>query len=92
MVSTIKVGRAIVFGMVKEGTFFFFSEDPVEHYSSVSIKLSSQWFYTEACPVLAEGWLKDPVFHINAFGFPFVEPSTATGPTMEILLVCWRAF
>uniref|UniRef100_A0A8B9L987 DNA polymerase II subunit 2 n=1 Tax=Astyanax mexicanus TaxID=7994 RepID=A0A8B9L987_ASTMX len=76
--STAKLGEVIVLGMVtqlKEGKFFL--EDLT---GSVQLNLSKfhSGLYTESCFVLAEGWYEDSVFHVNAFGFPPIEPSTTT--------------
>ncbi|XP_072545936.1 DNA polymerase epsilon subunit 2 [Salminus brasiliensis] len=78
--STAKLGEVIVLGMVtqlKEGKFFL--EDLT---GSVQLNLSKAQFhsglYTESCFVLAEGWYEDSVFHVNAFGFPPIEPSSTT--------------
>uniref|UniRef100_A0AAQ6ANL1 DNA polymerase epsilon subunit n=1 Tax=Amphiprion ocellaris TaxID=80972 RepID=A0AAQ6ANL1_AMPOC len=76
--STAKLGEVIVLGMItqlKEGKFYL--EDP-----SGTIQLDMSKFhnglYTESCFVLAEGWYEDSVFHVNGFGFPPTEPSSAT--------------
>ncbi|XP_017569299.1 DNA polymerase epsilon subunit 2 isoform X1 [Pygocentrus nattereri] len=78
--STAKLGEVIVLGMVtqlKEGKFFL--EDQT---GSVQLNLSKAQFhsglYTESCFVLAEGWYEDSVFHVTAFGFPPIEPSSTT--------------
>uniref|UniRef100_A0A8D3BAG4 DNA polymerase epsilon subunit n=1 Tax=Scophthalmus maximus TaxID=52904 RepID=A0A8D3BAG4_SCOMX len=76
--STSKLGEVIVLGMItqlKEGKFYL--EDP-----SGTVQLDMSKFhnglYTESCFVLAEGWYEDSVFHVNGFGFPPTEPSSAT--------------
>uniref|UniRef100_A0A8D3BAK3 DNA polymerase II subunit 2 n=1 Tax=Scophthalmus maximus TaxID=52904 RepID=A0A8D3BAK3_SCOMX len=55
----------------------FYLEDP-----SGTVQLDMSKFhnglYTESCFVLAEGWYEDSVFHVNGFGFPPTEPSSAT--------------
>ncbi|PWA22562.1 hypothetical protein CCH79_00015177, partial [Gambusia affinis] len=69
--STAKLGEVIVLGMItqlKEGKFYL--EDPSGTFHS--------GLYTESCFVLAEGWYEDSVFHVNGFGFPPTEPSSAT--------------
>uniref|UniRef100_A0AAR2IUB4 DNA polymerase epsilon subunit n=1 Tax=Pygocentrus nattereri TaxID=42514 RepID=A0AAR2IUB4_PYGNA len=76
--STAKLGEVIVLGMVtqlKEGKFFL--EDQT---GSVQLNLSKfhSGLYTESCFVLAEGWYEDSVFHVTAFGFPPIEPSSTT--------------
>ncbi|NWW41363.1 DPOE2 polymerase, partial [Panurus biarmicus] len=84
--NTAKVGEVIVLGMItqlKEGKFFL--EDPT---GVVQLDLSKaisfypfafhSGLYTECCFVLAEGWYEDEVFHVNAFGFPPIEPSATT--------------
>ncbi|XP_068948073.1 DNA polymerase epsilon subunit 2 isoform X1 [Petaurus breviceps papuanus] len=78
--STAKIGEVIVLGMItqmKEGKYFL--EDPT---GTVQLNLSKAQFhsglYTESCFVLAEGWFEDQVFHVNAFGFPPIEPSSTT--------------
>ncbi|XP_066539061.1 DNA polymerase epsilon subunit 2 [Hoplias malabaricus] len=78
--STAKLGEIIVLGMItqiKEGKFFL--EDLT---GSVQLNISKAQFhsglYTESCFVLAEGWYEDSVFHVNAFGFPPIEPSATT--------------
>ncbi|XP_068948076.1 DNA polymerase epsilon subunit 2 isoform X4 [Petaurus breviceps papuanus] len=57
----------------------YFLEDPT---GTVQLNLSKAQFhsglYTESCFVLAEGWFEDQVFHVNAFGFPPIEPSSTT--------------
>uniref|UniRef100_A0A665WCL3 DNA polymerase epsilon subunit n=1 Tax=Echeneis naucrates TaxID=173247 RepID=A0A665WCL3_ECHNA len=76
--STAKLGEVIVLGMItqlKEGKFYL--EDP-----SGTVQLDMSKFhnglYTESCFVLAEGWYEDSIFHVNGFGFPPTEPSSAT--------------
>ncbi|KAM4543263.1 DNA polymerase epsilon subunit 2 isoform 2-T2 [Odontesthes bonariensis] len=78
--STAKLGEVIVLGMItqlKEGKFYL--EDPS---GTVQLDMSKAQFhnglYTESCFVLAEGWYEDSVFHVNGFGFPPTEPSSAT--------------
>nr|XP_015825324.2 DNA polymerase epsilon subunit 2 [Nothobranchius furzeri] len=78
--STAKMGEVIVLGMItqlKEGKYYL--EDPS---GTVQLDLSKAQFhnglYTESCFVLAEGWYEDSVFHVNGFGFPPTEPSSAT--------------
>ncbi|XP_038162980.1 DNA polymerase epsilon subunit 2 isoform X1 [Cyprinodon tularosa] len=78
--STAKLGEVIVLGMItqlKEGKFYL--EDPT---GTVQLDMSKAQFhnglYTESCFVLAEGWYEDGVFHVNGFGFPPTEPSSAT--------------
>ncbi|KAF7656627.1 hypothetical protein LDENG_00038700 [Lucifuga dentata] len=69
--STAKLGEVIVLGMVtqlKEGKFYL--EDPTGTFHN--------GLYIESCFVLAEGWYEDSVFHVNGFGFPPTEPSSAT--------------
>ncbi|KAM8833178.1 DNA polymerase epsilon subunit 2 isoform 2-T2 [Synchiropus picturatus] len=78
--STAKLGEVIVLGMItqlKEGKFY------LEDLSgTVQLDMSKAQFhnglYTESCFVLAEGWYEDSVFHVNGFGFPPTEPSSAT--------------
>ncbi|XP_003962556.2 DNA polymerase epsilon subunit 2 isoform X1 [Takifugu rubripes] len=78
--STAKMGEVIVLGMItqlKEGKFY------LEDLSgTVQLDMSKAQFhnglYTESCFVLAEGWYEDSVFHVNGFGFPPTEPSSAT--------------
>uniref|UniRef100_A0AAR2JWB5 DNA polymerase II subunit 2 n=1 Tax=Pygocentrus nattereri TaxID=42514 RepID=A0AAR2JWB5_PYGNA len=55
----------------------FFLEDQT---GSVQLNLSKfhSGLYTESCFVLAEGWYEDSVFHVTAFGFPPIEPSSTT--------------
>ncbi|CAB1461127.1 unnamed protein product [Pleuronectes platessa] len=90
--STAKLGEVIVLGMItqlKEGKFHL--EDPsgtvqLEMSKAISFNLfvlaCQQRFhnglYTESCFVLAEGWYEDSIFHVNGFGFPPTEPSSAT--------------
>uniref|UniRef100_A0A7N6FET6 DNA polymerase epsilon subunit n=1 Tax=Anabas testudineus TaxID=64144 RepID=A0A7N6FET6_ANATE len=65
--STSKLGEVIVLGMItqmKEGKFYL--EDP-----SGTIQLD----ITALCHL---GWYEDSVFHVNGFGFPPTEPSSAT--------------
>uniref|UniRef100_A0A3B3YGF5 DNA polymerase epsilon subunit n=1 Tax=Poecilia mexicana TaxID=48701 RepID=A0A3B3YGF5_9TELE len=76
--SSAKLGEVIVLGMItqlKEGKFYL--EDP-----SGTVQLDMSKFhnglYTESCFVLAEGWYEDSVFHVNGFGFPPTESSSAT--------------
>ncbi|XP_053488734.1 DNA polymerase epsilon subunit 2 [Ictalurus furcatus] len=78
--STAKLGEVIVLGMItqlKEGKFFL--EDLT---GSVHLNISKAQFhsglYTESGFVLAEGWYEDSVFHVSAFGFPPIEPSSTT--------------
>ncbi|XP_029349888.1 DNA polymerase epsilon subunit 2 [Echeneis naucrates] len=78
--STAKLGEVIVLGMItqlKEGKFYL--EDPS---GTVQLDMSKAQFhnglYTESCFVLAEGWYEDSIFHVNGFGFPPTEPSSAT--------------
>uniref|UniRef100_H2MC41 DNA polymerase epsilon subunit n=1 Tax=Oryzias latipes TaxID=8090 RepID=H2MC41_ORYLA len=76
--STSKLGEVIVLGMItqlKEGKFYL--EDPS---GTVQLDLSKfhNGLYTESCFVLAEGWYEDSVLHVNGFGFPPTEPSSAT--------------
>ncbi|XP_051833879.1 DNA polymerase epsilon subunit 2 [Antechinus flavipes] len=78
--STARIGEVIVLGMItqmKEGKYFL--EDPT---GTVQVNLSKAQFhsglYTESCFVLAEGWFEDQIFHVNAFGFPPIEPSNTT--------------
>uniref|UniRef100_A0A8C7Y5Z1 DNA polymerase II subunit 2 n=1 Tax=Oryzias sinensis TaxID=183150 RepID=A0A8C7Y5Z1_9TELE len=55
----------------------FYLEDPS---GTVQLDLSKfhNGLYTESCFVLAEGWYEDSVLHVNGFGFPPTEPSSAT--------------
>ncbi|XP_008309347.1 DNA polymerase epsilon subunit 2 [Cynoglossus semilaevis] len=77
--STSKLKEVIVLGMItqmKEGKFY------LEDLSgTVQLDMSKAQFhnglYTESCFVLAEGWYEDSVFHVNGFGFPPTEPSSA---------------
>ncbi|XP_053366159.1 DNA polymerase epsilon subunit 2 isoform X1 [Clarias gariepinus] len=78
--NTAKLGEVIVLGMItqlKEGKFFL--EDLT---GSVQLNLSKAQFhsglYTESGFVLAEGWYEDSIFHVSAFGFPPIEPSSTT--------------
>ncbi|XP_061700930.1 DNA polymerase epsilon subunit 2 isoform X2 [Syngnathoides biaculeatus] len=78
--STSKLGGVIVLGMItqlKEGKFYL--EDPT---GTVELNMSKAQFhnglYTECTFVLAEGRYEDSVFHVNGFGAPPVEPSSAT--------------
>uniref|UniRef100_A0A8C5QHH1 DNA polymerase epsilon subunit n=1 Tax=Leptobrachium leishanense TaxID=445787 RepID=A0A8C5QHH1_9ANUR len=78
--NTAKVGDVIVLGMItklKEGKYFL--EDPT---GAVQLDISKAQFhsglYTESCFVLAEGWYEDKIFHINALGFPPIEPAVTT--------------
>uniref|UniRef100_A0A3Q3JZ54 DNA polymerase II subunit 2 n=1 Tax=Monopterus albus TaxID=43700 RepID=A0A3Q3JZ54_MONAL len=60
---------------LKEGKYYL--EDP-----SGTVQLDMSKFhnglYTESCFVLAEGWYEESVLHVNGFGFPPTEPSSAT--------------
>uniref|UniRef100_A0A8D0BVR7 DNA polymerase epsilon subunit n=1 Tax=Salvator merianae TaxID=96440 RepID=A0A8D0BVR7_SALMN len=76
--NSAKVKEVIVLGMItqlKEGKYFL--EDPT---GVVQLDLSNfhSGLYTESCFVLTEGWYEDEVFHVNAFGFPPIEPSATT--------------
>ncbi|XP_061651406.1 DNA polymerase epsilon subunit 2 [Phyllopteryx taeniolatus] len=78
--SASKLGGVIVLGMItqlKEGKFYL--EDPT---GTVELNMSKAQFhnglYTECSFVLAEGWYEDSVFHVNGFGTPPIEPSSAT--------------
>ncbi|XP_054651952.1 DNA polymerase epsilon subunit 2 [Dunckerocampus dactyliophorus] len=78
--STAKMGGVIVLGMItqlKEGKYHL--EDPT---GTVELNISKAQFhnglYTESSFVLAEGWYEDSVFHVNGFGTPPIEPSSAT--------------
>uniref|UniRef100_H3DIP1 DNA polymerase epsilon subunit n=1 Tax=Tetraodon nigroviridis TaxID=99883 RepID=H3DIP1_TETNG len=80
--STAKMGEVIVLGMItqlKEGKFYL--EDPsgtVQLDMSKRLHQFHNGLYTDSCFVLAEGWYEDSVFHVNGFGFPPTEPSSAT--------------
>ncbi|MED6232907.1 DNA polymerase epsilon subunit 2 [Ataeniobius toweri] len=63
--STAKLGEVIVLGMITQ-----LKELPFHQFHN--------GLYTESCFVLAEGWYEDSVFHVNGFGFPPTEPSSAT--------------
>ncbi|XP_049595515.1 DNA polymerase epsilon subunit 2 [Syngnathus scovelli] len=78
--STATLGGVIVLGMItqlREGKFYL--EDPT---GTVELNMSKAQFhnglYTEYSFVLAEGWYEDSVFHVNGFGTPPIEPSSAT--------------
>ncbi|XP_077587185.1 DNA polymerase epsilon subunit 2 isoform X1 [Stigmatopora nigra] len=78
--STTKLGSVIVLGMItqlKEGKFYL--EDPT---GTIALNMSRAQFhnglYTECSFVLAEGSYEDSEFHVNGFGTPPIEPSTAT--------------
>nr|XP_061798267.1 DNA polymerase epsilon subunit 2-like [Nerophis lumbriciformis] len=78
--STTKLGGVIVLGMItqlKEGKFYL--EDPT---GTVELNMSKAQFhnglYTECSFVLAEGCYEDSVLHVNGFGTPPIEPSSAT--------------
>ncbi|KAK2843141.1 hypothetical protein Q7C36_011356 [Tachysurus vachellii] len=47
-------------------------------FSSLNLIGFHSGLYTESCFVLAEGWYEDSVFHVSAFGFPPIEPSSTT--------------
>uniref|UniRef100_A0A8D0G7S3 DNA polymerase epsilon subunit n=1 Tax=Sphenodon punctatus TaxID=8508 RepID=A0A8D0G7S3_SPHPU len=64
--NTAKVGDVIVLGMIAQS------------FTLTAFYQFHSGLYTESCFVLAEGWYEDQVFHVNAFGFPPIEPSTTT--------------
>uniref|UniRef100_A0A8D0BMS0 DNA polymerase epsilon subunit n=1 Tax=Salvator merianae TaxID=96440 RepID=A0A8D0BMS0_SALMN len=76
--NSAKVKEVIVLGMItqlKEGKYFL--EDPtgvvqLDLSNAISFtRIEYYWFYFI-------GWYEDEVFHVNAFGFPPIEPSATT--------------